>query len=170
MPQRRSRAARGESPTAFHGRGIPPDGVAPRSQIPQLLPRRALRWPSAASTWRALGATWGFHHGLLDRVALVVACASLFLTTGLRADDWPEWRGEGRLGVWTESGDRRALPRRRAQGCVARADPRGIRRSGGRRRPRLRARLSGDARHSHHGRHRASRGAERADRSGALDP
>ena len=34
----------------------------------------------------------------------MVACASLFLTTGLRADDWPEWRGEGRLGVWTESG------------------------------------------------------------------
>ena len=37
-------------------------------------------------------------------LARVAACASLFLTTGLRADDWPEWRGEGRLGVWTESG------------------------------------------------------------------
>ncbi len=46
----------------------------------------------------------GLHYGLLDRVALAVACASLFLTIGLRADDWPEWRGEGRLGVWTESG------------------------------------------------------------------
>ncbi len=34
----------------------------------------------------------------------MVACASLLLTTGLRADDWPEWRGAGRLGVWTESG------------------------------------------------------------------
>ena len=34
----------------------------------------------------------------------MVACASLCLTTGLRADDWPEWRGQGRLGVWTESG------------------------------------------------------------------
>ncbi len=34
----------------------------------------------------------------------MVACASLLLTAGLRADDWPEWRGEGRLGVWSESG------------------------------------------------------------------
>jgi hypothetical protein len=22
----------------------------------------------------------------------------------LRADDWPEWRGKGRLGVWNETG------------------------------------------------------------------
>jgi outer membrane protein assembly factor BamB len=26
------------------------------------------------------------------------------LTVSLRADDWPEWRGKGRLGLWTETG------------------------------------------------------------------
>jgi outer membrane protein assembly factor BamB len=32
-------------------------------------------------------------------VLLALACAS-----GLRAEDWPQWRGEGRLGVWAETG------------------------------------------------------------------
>ena len=33
-------------------------------------------------------------------------CASLVIATtlGLRADDWPEWRGKGRLGLWNETG------------------------------------------------------------------
>ena len=32
----------------------------------------------------------------------LVACLSFGTTT--HADDWPEWRGEGRLGVWNETG------------------------------------------------------------------
>ena len=34
-------------------------------------------------------------------VAAAVLCAAAW---PLRAADWPEWRGAGRLGVWTESG------------------------------------------------------------------
>src|SRR5262245_982126 len=30
--------------------------------------------------------------------------AAVLLTVGLRADDWPEIRGSGRLGVWNETG------------------------------------------------------------------
>src|ERR1700686_3460224 len=33
-------------------------------------------------------------------LAITLALTSLFLY----ADDWPEWRGKGRLGVWNESG------------------------------------------------------------------
>ena len=33
-------------------------------------------------------------------ILATLACASLYLY----ADDWPEWRGKGRLGVWNESG------------------------------------------------------------------
>ena len=34
-------------------------------------------------------------------VAAAILCAAAW---PLRAADWPEWRGAGRLGVWTESG------------------------------------------------------------------
>ena len=54
-------AARGESPTAFGGRGILSGGVAPRSNMPNILPRRAL----PARRLAHLGATRDFHHGLL---------------------------------------------------------------------------------------------------------
>ena len=33
-----------------------------------------------------------------------VAAALLVLTTTVHGTDWPEWRGAGRLGVWTETG------------------------------------------------------------------
>ena len=36
--------------------------------------------------------------------ALVCAACVLAQGSGLRADDWPEFRGEGRLGVWREAG------------------------------------------------------------------
>ncbi len=36
------------------------------------------------------------------RTALTLVLAALAATTA--AEDWPEWRGRGRLGVWTESG------------------------------------------------------------------
>jgi outer membrane protein assembly factor BamB len=36
-------------------------------------------------------------------IALLFCCASLPHTL-LRADDWPEWRGEGRRGIWRETG------------------------------------------------------------------
>ena len=37
----------------------------------------------------------------------LAACAAAFLLSGavvLHAEDWPEWRGRGRLGVWNETG------------------------------------------------------------------
>ena len=36
-------------------------------------------------------------------LACLVACL-LLAATGARAEDWPEFRGKGRLGVWTEAG------------------------------------------------------------------
>src|ERR1700692_4122441 len=55
-----ARAARGESPAAFERRCIPPGGVAPPSNIPDILGRHAL--PSGRL--RVLGATPDFPHGL----------------------------------------------------------------------------------------------------------
>ena len=40
--------------------------------------------------------------------ALVVIVAAA--PVALRGDDWPEWRGTGRLGIWTESGILDAFP------------------------------------------------------------
>ena len=54
-------AARGESPAAFGRRCILAGGVAPRSNIPDILTRRA--WPAGRIT--TLGATRDVHHGLL---------------------------------------------------------------------------------------------------------
>jgi hypothetical protein len=54
-------AARRETPAAFGRRCIPPGCVAPRSNIPDILARRAL--PAGRIT--GLGATPDFHHGLL---------------------------------------------------------------------------------------------------------
>ena len=54
-------AARGETPAAFGRRCIPADCVAPPSNIPDILGRRAL----SAGRLAALGATLDFHHGLL---------------------------------------------------------------------------------------------------------
>src|SRR5947208_667765 len=54
-------AARGESLTAFDGRCIPAGCVAPRSNTPGILGRRAL----PAGRLARLGATPDFHHGLL---------------------------------------------------------------------------------------------------------
>jgi outer membrane protein assembly factor BamB len=34
----------------------------------------------------------------------VAACLLIVSTSSLRADDWPQWRGLGRLAVWSESG------------------------------------------------------------------
>jgi hypothetical protein len=56
-------AARGESPAAFDGRCIPAGCVAPPSNTPGILGRRAL----PAGRLARLGATPAFHHGLLDR-------------------------------------------------------------------------------------------------------
>ena len=61
-------AARGESPAAFGGRGILSGGVAPRSNMPNILPRRAL----PARRLAHLGATRDFHHGLLGLIVVVV--------------------------------------------------------------------------------------------------
>src|SRR3989442_9383547 len=39
---------------------------------------------------------------MMNRFALALALA--LSSTHLVADDWPEWRGRGRLGVWKETG------------------------------------------------------------------
>src|SRR5213079_565641 len=57
--------ARGESPAAFDGRCIPAGCVAPPSNIPDILGRRAL----PAGRLARLGATLDFHHGLLTRLS-----------------------------------------------------------------------------------------------------
>src|SRR6266446_1603280 len=54
-------AARGESLAAFDERCIPAGGVAPPSNTPGILSRRAL----PAGRLARLGATPDFHHGLL---------------------------------------------------------------------------------------------------------
>ena len=54
-------AARGETPAAFDRRESPPRGVAPPSNMANILHRRA--WRSGLRA--ALGAPRGFHHGLL---------------------------------------------------------------------------------------------------------
>ena len=47
------------------------------------------------------------------RVASVAVCTAALLAAGglrLRAEDWPEWRGRGRTGVWTDTGIVDRLP------------------------------------------------------------
>ena len=38
------------------------------------------------------------------RLLVTCAFAITMLVAAVHADDWPEWRGAGRLGVWRESG------------------------------------------------------------------
>src|SRR5428012_8521 len=66
-------AARGESPTAFERRCIPPGCVAPPSNIPDILGRYAL----PAGRLAVLGATPDFHHGLLGWMNPSIAGASV---------------------------------------------------------------------------------------------
>ena len=42
----------------------------------------------------------------------LAACVCMFLTgaTALSAEDWPQWRGAGRVGIWTETGIVNELP------------------------------------------------------------
>ena len=42
--------------------------------------------------------------------ATVCAAVAALATVSLAAEDWPEWRGAGRLGVWTETGIVNDLP------------------------------------------------------------
>lgn len=43
-----------------------------------------------------------FH--LLRRACIVFSISLATIMSSLRADDWPEWRGKGRGGVWNETG------------------------------------------------------------------
>ena len=70
--------ARGESLAAFDERCIPADGVAPPSNTPGILGRRAL----SAGRLARLDATPDFHHGLLSEEALA-AFMRFFLETCL---------------------------------------------------------------------------------------
>ncbi len=47
----------------------------------------------------------------MNRVALTAACVALCLATaGPYAEDWPQWRGVDRIGVWTDTGIVEQLP------------------------------------------------------------
>src|SRR4029077_21209338 len=67
---RTSSAARGATPSAFERRCIPAGCVAPPSNIPDILSRRAL--PSGRLA--VLGATMELHHGLLEPVLAQSFC------------------------------------------------------------------------------------------------
>ena len=60
-------AARGATPSAFERRGIPSGCVAPSSNIPDILGRRAL----PAGRLALLGATMELHHGLLAFIGAI---------------------------------------------------------------------------------------------------
>ena len=66
-------AARGKSPAAFDRRCVPPDCVARRSNIPDILPPRALPGGRLAG----LGASRDFCHGLLLFVGILSALAAM---------------------------------------------------------------------------------------------
>src|SRR5438046_536243 len=76
-------AARGETPAAFGRRCIPADCVAPPSNIPDILGRRAL----SSGRLAALGATLDFHHGLLTASAVMVLLLGVCGITAPRAAD-----------------------------------------------------------------------------------
>jgi len=61
----------------------------------------------AATDWRCQeGDRESTLHGLeipMFRPLFILAFLS-FLASATRAEDWPEWRGKGRLGVWNETG------------------------------------------------------------------
>jgi outer membrane protein assembly factor BamB len=44
------------------------------------------------------------------RAAFCVSSLVTVISVALRADDWPEWRGRGRLGIWRETGIIESLP------------------------------------------------------------
>src|SRR5262249_43807117 len=59
------------------------------------------------------------HHGSISALTLVSLVSMVLLIPGfvpgagsarLHADDWPEWRGVGRVGVWNETGIVETLP------------------------------------------------------------
>src|SRR5579864_7310845 len=43
-------------------------------------------------------------------LVVVAITLPLWLSAVLRADDWPQWRGPGRDGVWTETGLLQSFP------------------------------------------------------------
>src|SRR5262245_33875433 len=47
---------------------------------------------------------------MMLRAAAPLALVTAFSIAQLRADDWPEWRGVGRLGIWNETGIVETLP------------------------------------------------------------
>ena len=69
------RAARGESPAAFDERYVPAPGVAPPSNTGGILGRRAV----SARRLARLGATPGFHRGLLAWVLVVCVVAPRYV-------------------------------------------------------------------------------------------
>jgi hypothetical protein len=52
----------------------------------------------------ATGERMATRKGPGPRAARFVALTLLVASTSLRAEDWPQWRGNGRLAVWSEAG------------------------------------------------------------------
>ena len=95
--------ARGESLAAFDGRCIPGGCVAPPSNTPGILGRRAL----PAGRLARLGATPDFHHGLLSAAAASLSLSILFVAV-YGATAWlTSLRGD--VGTWSFEWER-SLP------------------------------------------------------------
>lgn len=47
---------------------------------------------------------------LFPVITIVFSCCTILALAQLRADDWPEWRGAGRRGVWLETGTLDTFP------------------------------------------------------------
>ena len=61
------------------------------------------------STFRSGPAPRGAHPPA-TLVAILAGLLALTAAAGLSAKDWPQWRGEERRGVWTETGILEAFP------------------------------------------------------------
>ena len=96
-------------------------------------------------------------------VAIVLAICG---GAALAAEDWPEIRGKGRLGVWTETGIVERFPADGLKVLWRTPVKAGLRGPGGRQRTRLRDRLRRDEAPA---RHRARAGARREDGKDSLD-
>ena len=61
------------------------------------------------------------------RPTVALACIAFVLVgwSDVRADDWPEFRGEGRRGVWHETGIVEEFPAEGVEGALANADQSG---------------------------------------------